>query len=146
MFFTQMKKRMYEVLLKLNGLLLLFALLCSCRNECRDISCAESVGVSFKITNYEEKVIVDSLIKVTVGSRGYSPRITPWNEIDFKVEVSNSGEFSIFYNDTLKTTVNVAVTKTKGECCDGFKIERVVVNGELKCSDNCKNEIFEMEL
>lgn len=137
---------MYKAFLKINGLLLVSALFCSCRNECRDISCAESVGVSFKITNYEEKGIVDSLIKVTIDAMSFSPRITPWNEIDFEVEVSNSGEFSVFYNDTLKTTVNVDITRTKGECCDGYKIERVVINDEQKCTNNCREEIFEIEL
>ncbi len=118
----------------------------SCQNECRDISCKEGANVSFKITNYETSEIIDSLIKVTLESKSYKPRVTSWNEIDFEVMVNNTSEFIIFYNDTLKAIVGVAVTRTKADCCDNYYTNTVIINGEEKCTSDCNKEVFEIEL
>lgn len=116
-------------------------------SECSSIDCRTGVSISFKISNYEEREIVDSLIKVrTRRSEMYGPEVGYSNSENLYIEVAENDKIEIYYKDSLKVSVSVDVFQLPGECCGIYKAANIKINGEMKCSTDCDNQIFDIEL
>ncbi len=137
---------------KLVGLFFLMILLHSCYNDCSDFECAGAPTFKFQLESIDSSEVVDSLIKITRQGDIITPTLLSDNQMNVEVKLSSvtknitvfKDSLSVFYNDSLQSKVFLDITKTKGTCCDVFKLSRVVIEDSVFCTSNCTNRVYEV--
>ncbi len=139
-------------LMKLVGLFLLMILLHSCYNDCSDFECVGAPTFIFQVARADSLEVVDSLIKITRQGDIITPTLLSDNQVNVKVKLPSvtknitvfKDSLSVFYNDSLQSKVFLDITKTKGTCCDVFKLSRVVIDDSVFCTSNCTNVVYKV--
>lgn len=138
--------------IKLVGLFSM-VVLSACYNDCTDFEAEESPTIKFQVMKDSSEVI-DSLVEIVYHGETDHSMILTENQVAFQLDVppaiKNKTVFEdslfIFYDDTLRSTMKVNITKTKGTCFSVYKLSEVIIDDSTFCTSNCASVVYEVSL